>query len=183
MQQIPACQNRKYINGISEGDYKVFEAFYISYKVKAKNDIIKFLGDSHLAEDILQDLFLKVWAKRDKIITVEDFCSYLYMMTRNLVFDYFRKQKKYRLLKKKYTENFDSTSYLLQECIELKTRSKLFHDIITQLTDQQRKVYLLAGLDRFDIQEVAIFLNISPHTVRGHLQQARKAIRVILDKA
>lgn len=130
-----------------------------------------------IAEDLVQDVFLKIWLHRNRLTDVESFNAYLYTTLRN---------RCYTVLKRMATE--PSGSQALEELATIEAEGfenanteKEYLGLVDKAIDllplQQAKVYRLIKIQGLQREEAAKELNLSPQTVKAHLAQASKTIR------
>lgn len=165
------------------GDHAAFEMVFHHYKSQMARNALRLLKDPELAEDLLQELFIKLWEQRSKIDTEKTLGSYLYKIASNLAYDYFRKAAK----DQKFREHLWTTSPLTYEPIEkslFSKENKLALDYaLAKLPEQQRLVFTLCKIEEKSYQEVAELLNISIGTVNNHLTRANSSLRALLKTA
>lgn len=136
--------------------------------------------DEHVAEEILQELFIKVWQKREHILTNTSFKSFLYRVGQNLVYDFFRKlqsdQKLYHNFKAVATQHYSH----IEEALYLKQSEQALDLALSKLSPQQRRVYKLCKIEGHTYKEAAEILNISSHTVKEYLVKANHFVKEYL---
>lgn len=131
-----------------------------------------FLNDPMMAEDVVQEVFEKVWTRRKFIDEDRELDHYLYVSVRNACYTLL-KQKKERLKleevdsRKTYTEEIPSESDGLQ----------LIRHMIEELPFQCRVIFKLVVLEEMKYQEVATYLDISVNTVKTQMKIAYKLLR------
>lgn len=157
---------------------KDFKSVFETYSDKVNGFFIKFIKDQDLAKDLSQDIFLKLFEKKEVIENIEDLDGYVYLMCRNLAFDHMRKaayDKKYR----SYITKISSESQLpeVESKIESDFYKKILEHSLEKLPDQQRIIFNLSKKEGLSHQKIAEKLNISTQTVANHLCQALKNIR------
>lgn len=132
--------------------------------------------DPHLAEDIVQEVFIQVWDTRQKINLRHSLKAYLFASTRYAIY---RHVKKERLEQERldeadflYIENFNPQNEL--EYTELLLRVE---EIVDQLPSRCREVYELSRVEQLTHKEIAAQLNLSPKTVENQLTIALRKLR------
>lgn len=159
------------------GDETAFEALFRKYGRKLYSFMLQLSG-AMAAEDIVQEVFFRLWKERDKLTTITHFNSYLFRMARNQAINDFRKMARATLLPIEEADLPETAPVPdSNEEIEFKALRERVHEIIDSLPPQQRKVYLLNREQGLKHKEIAELLNISPSTVNKHLVQALQALR------
>jgi RNA polymerase sigma-70 factor (ECF subfamily) len=164
----------------SRGDEKAFTELFHAYRNKVYTVAYKLTVCEENAEEIVQDVFLKVWLKRIALAEVESLDSWLFIITRNTVYT-FLKSKAHKALHHSLAE----TELIgCAEGADARLKEKEFHSILKEavekLPQQQKQVYRLSKEVGLKQDEIAIQLNIAPETARKHLQFAMRSIRAYL---
>ena len=165
------------LSRLQNGDEKAFTAIYERYNKMLYVLAYKYLKDTFLAEDIIQQVFLKLWESRSLFVGSVHLRNYLYTMTKNLVLNEIRDnlsdmEKNYAVI-----QNAPEFEDKLQSALEEKDLFQHFYKILAELPEQKRKVCLLKIRDNLSNQEVADKLHISVPTVKSHYSQAIKLLR------
>lgn len=165
------------LSRLQNGDEKAFTAIYERYNKMLYVLAYKYLKDTFLAEDIVQQVFLKLWESRSLFVGFVHLRNYLYTMTKNLVLNEIRDnlsdmEKNYAVI-----QNAPEFEDKLQSALEEKDLFQHFYKILAELPEQKRKVCLLKIRDNLSNQEVADKLHISVPTVKSHYSQAIKLLR------
>ncbi|ACU04560.1 RNA polymerase sigma factor [Pedobacter heparinus] len=165
---------------LKKGEVAAFEEIYKRYKQRLAVNFLKLLRSEELAQDALQDLFIKIWTLRKSIDPDKSFQAYLFKIAQNIVFDFYRKaarDKKMQL--QMLLENEDFYSHI-EENLASKDNISLVHELIAQLPPQQQKVFTMFKLEEKSYKEISILLGISPSTINKHVHQANKVIKAEL---
>ncbi|HEV2830905.1 MAG TPA: sigma-70 family RNA polymerase sigma factor [Hanamia sp.] len=162
---------------IIHGDEAAFAIFFEHYRDKIYSVAYKLTHSTTIAEDVVEDVFLKIWLKRDNLGAIQNFDAYLFTIARNDVYKVLKiTAKNYKvseltelnqLIAKNNTED-----YLMD-----KEYSSLLQKAIDRLPQQQKQVYHLIKVQDMKREAVANILQIQPETVKFHLSQAMKNIR------
>lgn len=157
-----------------------FTTLYHRHSSKLYINILSLVKEPSIAEELLQELFSRVWQKRQTIKTDNNVGGYLYRMGRNLVIDFYRKVQKDRViierLKDAGQNNYDTTTALDQEKL-LKEQAELLQRAIASLSPQRRKIFELCKLEGKSYNQVAEELGISVNTVEVNMVKAKKNVR------
>jgi len=152
---------------------QLFNELFREYEQPLYLFAFKMLKSEMVAQDIIQDVFLKLWLIRDKISEVKSISSFLYKLTENKVIDHLRAsasdQKKRQALWRRLHQSHEQNVGISVEAKEYHT---IIQQAIEQLPPQRRAVYLLSQAEDRPRKEIASLLQISPHTVRNQLAKA-----------
>lgn len=165
------------LSGVRQGDVKSFEAIYRIYSPRLFGNILKLVKSATVAEELLQDVFQRLWEYRERIDPEKCFRSYLFTIAQNLVFDYFNKTSRQRIVEN-YIQNAGAKalynfSYLLEE----KEIVHILNEAIQQLPPQRKLVYTLCKVEGRSYEDVSKNLGISISTISDHIVKATKSIK------
>lgn len=133
---------------------------------------------SEEAEEIVQEVFIALWTKRTKVAAAEKPEHYLFTILHNTIYDHFRKLALERKLKKGVSNSFEEAGEeTAEEILLAKENRELFEEVINKLPPQQKLVYQLSKQQGLSREEIAKQLEISPNTVKNHLQSATHFIQ------
>ncbi len=166
---------------VSQGSEEAFAALFRGYRPRVYGVALKMLKSEEEANDVLQEIFLKVWAKREDLPKIKDFEGYLFTMARNHIFDKFRHS--INDLEAKQTlvhgsEPTDNTDHRVRE----QQYGELLQNTLKVLTPQQKQVYHLARIEGMSHKAIAKHMRISRLTVKTHMAKALKFIRQSLER-
>jgi len=154
-----------------------FAQLFDHYRNKIYTVALKLTHSTTVAEEIVEDVFLKIWLRRATLSQIENFRAYLYVIARNQTYKILKQiAKNYKLVL--LTENDASLiDNHTDEYLVSKEMTSLLQKAIERLPHQQKQVYKLMKEDDLKRNEVAELLQIQPETVKFHLAQAMKNIR------
>lgn len=159
-------------------DKAEFKGIFDEYYIPLKNFLYYKLGDTNLAEDLTQEVFLKAWNQRDKIImgTVK---SYLYTIANNLAINHYKSAKnRFEFgLKNEESTHSQSPEYKMEEA-EFEEHLKAS---IAKLTENQRVVFLMNRIDDLTYNEIATRLGISVKAVEKRMKNALEFLRQTIE--
>jgi len=139
------------------------------YRRKLCNYIYYKCGDMKLAEDLVQEVFVILWEKRDSVKHVS-LKSYLYTIANHLYIDHYRhKNVEMELIHKRQDDSMAESPEYLLEVKEFDNRLKL---AIASLSEKERTVFLMNRIDQLTFKEIAESLNISVKAVEKRMHHA-----------
>ncbi|HAZ02070.1 MAG: hypothetical protein A2W90_09195 [Bacteroidetes bacterium GWF2_42_66] len=156
---------------------KVFNQYY----PRLYNFSKSFLKLEEGIDDILQEVFIKIWQNRKSIKNFETFNSYVFTITRNLLLNELRS----RLNNQKIRDNILKASlaeeYLpFEELDYLELKSKI-EAVIEELPSKQKEIFKLSRIEGLSHKEIAEKLNISTKTVEYHISQSISILKAKLE--
>ncbi len=160
---------------LQKGDKKAFEEIYIMLKEPALKFCIMLLKDEEEARNLVQDVFIKIWAKRASVNPELNFTSYLFTVIKNGAFDYFKLLKKNEVMKEQFRKRMEM-QYRRNES-EKEQKLLMVKRAIENLSPARKKIIKLNIEEGKSYQEIAEELNISKNTVKNQLVKAKQIIR------
>lgn len=165
------------IQRIAQNDENAFSKLFDHYRNKIYTVALKLTHSTTVAEEIVEDVFLKIWSRRSSLMEIDNFSAYLYVLARNetyKILSQIAKNYKVVLLTDKNTSIIQNNT---EEYLIDKELTSLLQRAIDRLPNQQKQVYKLMKENDLKRREVAELLQIQPETVKFHLAQAMKNIR------
>jgi RNA polymerase sigma-70 factor (ECF subfamily) len=161
---------------IADGNEAAFRQLYDQHRDRIYSFSLQLLQREDLAEELVQDVFLKIWTSRAALVDVENIGGFLYTVARNLSLSRLKRiaheQQIVREIGKRSTE-----SNLTDDEVLHRDYQKLLQEAIANLSAQQRTVYVMSKEKGMSRQEIADELELSPNTVKAHLSAATTALR------
>lgn len=168
---------QEYLKRLLEGDDVSLDYFYKQYSLMLYRKILKMVKLEHVAAEILQDLFVKLWHKRHLIDPGQSLKPYLYKMAENLVYDFYRKMARDQKLRSE-VKKFSTEAYShVEEEIYHKETNDILNQAIDNLPSQQKLVFILCKVKGESYKEVSESLGISTSTINSHIVKATKSIK------
>ncbi len=162
---------------IREDDDRAFAVLYKRYKGVLYLHACRLLEDEDEAKDALQELFTKLWMKRQEIALRSSLSSYLYTALRNQILDTFAHKK----IEEKYIDSLqqflEEGEYITDDYIREKELSELIEKEVALLPQKMRKVFELSRKVHLSYKEIAFELNISDKTVKKQMNNALRILR------
>lgn len=169
---------------MKNGDMLAFDAIYKQYCSRLYGFILNLIKQESDAEEIVQEVFVKIWESRNSINAYSSFDSYLFTIAYNNTISLLRK----RVSEKKYLEHLKSIQQIsdsvdIIEEIHFKDVKNNFEKLVNQLTTRQKEIYNLSREEGLTHKEIANKLGISQNTVEIHISKALKFIKTNIDKS
>ncbi|WP_158563221.1 RNA polymerase sigma-70 factor [Chitinophaga silvatica] len=168
---------------VAAGNEKAFKILFEQYRGKLFNYISRFVKSETIAEELVLDVFMKIWIGRDLIAQVRNFDAFLFRIAHNKSIDFLRSAAGDKRLQELLWDKIDladqigaDTGLMAQE-YESKIRAA-----IALLPPQCKKVYTLSREEELSHDQIAQQLNISRATVNNHIVMAQRFIRNFLSK-
>ena len=159
---------------VIEGDRRAFGELYQMYRKPALRFCLTLLKEEAEAENVLHEVFLKIWERREQINPDLNFNSYLFTCLRNYAFDHFKRLEKDRRLRDRYLQQM---IHQHEETEEKDEHFQLLDEVVGGLSEKRRQVLLLNVYEGKSYQEIAELMEISKNTVKNQLVKARQILR------
>ncbi|RYZ26041.1 MAG: RNA polymerase sigma-70 factor [Chitinophagaceae bacterium] len=177
MMDIPACGEKELLLYISEGNEAAFREIFYRYADKLGSYVLRLTQSKTIAEEIVQDVFLKIWINREALGEVENFSVYLFVLSRNQTLNALRKTLRETSHQKEWERD---QAVVMETCDKPEEENAHFEGLIdgaiSQLPSQQQKVWLLSRKDGLTHPQIASALGISKETVKKYIMHANQSI-------
>lgn len=168
------------IRNLSKGNILAFNTLFREYSVRLYRFSYGYLKSEAESEELVQEVFIKIWEKRKEIREETSFRSYLFTIAFNIIKKHFR--RKYQC-----SEYFKSEIY---NDLDLQTSDQITYDslqqfivkLVDQLPERRKEIFIKSRFEGKNVREIAEELKISHKTVENQLTDALKFIRTHLNK-
>lgn len=179
MCQSEELEERTKLVALRAGDQLAFDYFYRKYRVQLYANILKLTKSPDLASELLQEVFVKIWQKRELVDVTKSFRAYIYTVAHNAVYDFFRRAARQQKLQEQLLRAYETarTYNPVEEEMDYRESLQLLEEGIAQLPPKCRHVYQLCKLEGKSYDEVAHALGISTATVNNHIVKATRILK------
>ncbi|MFV0606993.1 MAG: RNA polymerase sigma factor [Niabella sp.] len=160
---------------------RVVDAFY-QFESSLFMFAQKITRSESLAQDIIQELFLSLWEKRDMLEQIENIEAYLYRSVKNKSIDFLRTLANDQKLRTNYFSSIEFEDNSLEHHISTQEFNQLFHAAIEKLPEKRRQIYELSQIEGLSRKEIAEKMSISESTVKNQITSANASIKDFLIK-
>ena len=164
---------------ISQGDRDAFRAFYTHYFPYIQRYIVLFEPSGESLDELTQDVFVRIWEKREHLGKVDSLKSYLFLVTRNVVFNYLRSLKVQQKVRELDGVPEPAINELENQLL-FKQYYRIAQEAMEKLPPGRRKVLRMSIDDGLSLDEIASELNISRAGVKKQLYAATAFVRQYL---
>lgn len=155
------------------GDVSAFDSLYWRYYEVVYRNILKLTKDPLVSEDILQEVFIRLWEKRQDINFEQPVVNWIFVISFNLSIDYTRKKLREQELHRKLLAD---TYIIPQNGSVYEDYYQLLKRAIEQLSPQKQRIVKLCKLEGMTYEEAAAEMKISRHTVKEYLSAAMASL-------
>lgn len=168
---------------VSCDDTRAYEILFQRHWKRVFGVARDLLKSEDLAEEAVQEVFLKVWAGRSELSIVRSFENWLFIIARNHIYNTLRRKVRERGFISRLAGTFGLQPAGPEELLQRKDSVRLLDDLIRQLPPQQQVVLRMAHQADMDYAHIGELMGISRNTVRNHLARAVQTLRFQLKKA
>jgi len=178
MQVIPPLYEKELLSQLKLGNEEAFEQLYHIYSLQIFKKLLRLVKQEEVTKELLQDVFLRIWEKREMIDPDKSFRAYLYRIAQNLVVDLFRRAAYDRKLLEHLIAATTELYNPIEEVSNLNDSNAILQHAIDSLPPQRRKIYTLCKIEGKSYDEVSQLLGISTSTISDHIVKATKSLKI-----
>lgn len=167
---------------LAHDDKAALQELFTYFYPRLYNFSRSFLKLEEGIDDILQEVFIRIWENRRNIKTPETFNAYIFTITRNLLLNELRSRLNNEKAKAKIFKKSVAGEYLLSDQIEFDELKEQVDQMVAGLPEKQREVFLLSRKEGLSYKEIATKLGIAEKTVEYHISQAIGILKKKLKK-
>ena len=164
---------------IAAGDAAAFEVFFLQAWDYVYGIAIRLTKSPEIAEDLAQEIFIRVWNNRARLVDLDNFPAFLYTVSRNLVYDHLR-NKVFRDENMEELRRYFSTDAEAPDFMERKAQREQLNVAFGRLSPQLKAVFSLSYLEGLNHTQIAERLGITPVSSRVFLARAVSRLRKML---
>jgi RNA polymerase sigma-70 factor (ECF subfamily) len=172
-------RERHWIEAVQCGDERAFRHIFDVYYEDLCRFAIKYVDSKEQTEDLVQDVFLNIWERRDAWTVRQSLKAYLYRAVRNRALNHIRRRGTVQNAKVHVRHLLEETASVptASDSLREKELHEAAEDAINQLPERRRTAFLLHRRNDFTYKEVAEIMEITPKTVENHIGRALKTLR------
>lgn len=171
--------DKQLIRAIRNGDTKSFEKLFEKYYDKYFSFACALLHDTDAAEDVLQNVFLKIWLGRERLDENRSIENYLLVSVRNEIFDWLRLKYNQVVVHEEDVEKED-VSADIEASLAWAEASDKMDAIIRKMPPQRQRIFLMSRYSNMSSKAIADSLDLSVRTVERHIYLALKDLKSII---
>lgn len=168
---------KELVKKLKEGDSFAFEVLFYKYRNKVKGFAVKIVPTQVDPEEIVQEVFVKLWLKKEAVDPGKDFQSYLFSIAKHLVLDHLKSavNRKLYFVGEHFQQDLlieEGQENVLQEDAEEKLQR-----LIDEIPERRREIFRLSRFEGLSYKQIAERLNISENTVDSQIRNALAFLR------
>lgn len=171
---------RETLRLIAVGNARAFANLFDRYHKKIYSLAYHLTESAPQAEEIVQDVFLKIWMKQADLPSILHFENYLFIVARNHIYSQLKKMARNRLVSIESEPALPDDAETPEDQLVHKESAMLLQQAVSRLPLQQHTVYKLSRENGLTREQIAEKLNLSPETIKVHLSRAMRSIRAYI---
>ena len=170
-------EEKRLLKQISKGDERAFRALYDAYFNHLSAFVFKLCKSAETTEEILQDVFVKLWVRRHSLSQMDSPEAYIFSMARNKTIDYLRRLVRDTHLTELLTDQLLTDNNDAEERLNAKELRDLIAEALNGLSEQKKKIFHLSKEEGLSHDQIAEVMHLSKSTVKNHLSETLRHIR------
>ena len=170
------------IAGLKKASHNSFQKIFELYSNPLFQFSLSYLKSKEAAEDVVQEVFIKIWNQRENIKTDTSFKSYLFTIALNIIRKNFNKLSRVNELKHNVLIDFTEQKFNFDDNTDYQSLLNELDVLISQMPDKRRQVFIKKKIEEKSLKEIAEELSISTKTVEYHITEAMKFLKQEFEK-
>lgn len=162
---------------VAKGNEKAFKTLYDAYFNHLSAYIFKLSKSKAATEEIVQEIFVKLWVNRSLLTDIAILDAYLFTMARNKTIDHLRRLAKETRLINVLLNQFPEHSNTVEDKLNAAALQRLIEEALEPLSEQKKRIFYLSRQEGLSHDEIAEIMQLSKSTVKNHLSETLKHIR------
>lgn len=171
--------NTNLLEEIKAGNRNAFDSFYKEYRARLYATIYFLCGDGSLAEDLVQEAFLKLWASREKLRPSESLTGYIRTIGRNLFLDH---QRRFAVNESYISELSEPVNWDVSEKVSYDELTSLVFSSIAEFSDDKQDMFIRSRFGGETYKEIALAKNTTVKAVERHIAKVSNSLKKDLRK-
>lgn len=172
----------KILKELKNGNHTAFEEVFNHFSKQLFQFSLKYLKSEQAAEDVVQEVFVKIWDNRKSIKTDTSFQSYLFTITLNSIRKYFNHLSRLNEMRHDVLFDLSGMNAEFDDRTNYQFMLDKLDEFIRQMPEKRRKVFIKKKIEEKSLKEISEELNITTKTVEYHITEAMKFLKSEFEK-
>jgi len=170
------------ILGLKEGNHGSFKRLFEVYSKSLHQFSYNYLKSTEAADDVVQEVFVKIWENRQNLLTGTSFKSYLFKIALNTIRKQFNALSKAIEFKHEILLEFSSNKTGFDDNLDFQKLLIKLDELIAQMPEKRRRVFVCSKFEKKSHLQIAEELSVSTKTVEYHIAEAMKYLKTEFEK-
>jgi RNA polymerase sigma-70 factor (ECF subfamily) len=180
MSTIALLNEKELVRQVADGSEAAYKRLFVHYWDQIYSIALVFTKSREVSQDLVQDIFARIWIKKERLRDVDRFDAYLFITARNLIVDRMSRKMFSITNEPVLTEYFADSSQQSFQAVELKEMEEIIHRGIHILPNQQRTAFCLNRFGGLRHDEIASQMGVSKESVKSYIVRAISSLRKYL---
>lgn len=172
MKKVGEISDIELAHRVKLGEKTAFSQLFEKYAPRIYRFSRTYLKNESDSEELVQNVFLKLWEKRETLDTTQNLKSFIFKIAVNTIYDFVRRKNIEHAFEDYARLNYQSSENSTWHSVIYAEMEQNLHHLVAQLPEQQQKIFQLSKTDGLTNDEIAKQLDISKRTVENHLYRA-----------
>lgn len=182
MPEQPTYNERELLQQVAHGSQDAFARIYEKHRQRLYNYLLGITKAAQVAEDILVDVFMKLWIGREMLVRIENLEGFLHKVAYNKAMDFFKTTARHARLQQVYAQRIDQPQQNPEDWLIDEEARRILREAINQLPPQRKLIYTMSREQGLSYDEIAKVLHLSRNTVKGTIMAATRSISEYMHK-
>jgi RNA polymerase sigma-70 factor (family 1) len=178
----PPYNERELLLLVANGDQDAFARIFEKHRQRLYTYLVGITKAPEVAEDILVDVFMKLWIGREMLARIENLEGFLHKVAYNKAMDFFKTTARHARLQQVYAQRIDRFEQNLEDWLIDEEARRILREAVNQLPPQRKLIYTMSREQGLSYDEIAKALHLSRNTVKGTIMAATRSISEYLNK-
>jgi RNA polymerase sigma-70 factor (family 1) len=172
------CPDIELLTDLKNNDFSAFNTIYHQYSKPLYVYLLHKLKDPEVCNDVLQDIFVSLWEKREQLNIDVSIKAYLYQAARYKIIDVYRQDVKYQKYLAELVEFMTIDESTITDRIDNRKKLQEIEHAVNNLPEKMREIFILSRYEHQTTRDIASKTNLSPQTVKNQLSKALRILRI-----
>lgn len=176
--------NRKQtvLERLRNSETDAFAELYNEFAPASLAFVNSYINDMDAAKDLVHDVFVNIWLKRDQVSRALSFRAYLFRMLKNEIADYFYSKSTLKKYNERLIYSYDDCSDNVSDNLDELDLRTILSEAIDNMPERRRTIFLMSRCGNIPNEKIAVILGISQRTVENTISLALSDIRKNIEK-
>jgi RNA polymerase sigma-70 factor (family 1) len=172
------CPDITLLHDLKNNDFSAFNTIYQQYSKPLYVYLLHKLKEPEVCNDVLQDIFVSLWEKREQLNIDVSVKAYLYQVARYKIIDLYRQDIKYQKYLAELAEFMTIDESTITDRIDNRKKLQEIELAVNKLPEKMREIFILSRYEHQTTRDIASKTNLSPQTVKNQLSKALRILRI-----